>query len=152
MLLGINIDRLGAPGSGKGTLCRRLADECGFRHLSVGDLLRRLVSTSSASELVTDYLQRGEALPGDILVPVLKEQVDELGDGRPTLLDGFPRRLDQTSYFEKTVSFARMITTIETYSQLLVSNPRPCATFRLSRENGGRPGLDETHWKGGGYP
>ncbi|RSL42527.1 hypothetical protein CEP54_015447 [Fusarium duplospermum] len=91
---------LGAPGAGKGTLCKRLARDYGFRHLSVGDLLRAAVKAPDANQAVVDCVQKGELLGSDLLMSILKPQVQNANDTRPILLDGFPRQLDQAKLFE----------------------------------------------------
>lgn len=95
----------GSPGAGKGTLCKRLAADYGFTHLSVGDMLRDLVANpDDADDVVRDYVKRGELLPMEHLLPLLKVKIGKCVSGRPILLDGFPRRLDQAWEFEEVVS------------------------------------------------
>ncbi|KAK0626072.1 P-loop containing nucleoside triphosphate hydrolase protein [Immersiella caudata] len=94
---------IGAPGAGKGTLCKILAKDNGFQHLSIGDLLRQTVSSPNADEAMIGYIQRGELLPADMILPVLQPHLVEPScreAGRTLLLDGFPRQLDQAREFE----------------------------------------------------
>lgn len=90
---------IGAPGSGKGTLCKKLSGEYGFSHLSVGDLLRQFTSLSNANKNIVDCVHHGELVPVKALTPILKSHIDEeVESGRNIiLLDGFPRRLDQAA-------------------------------------------------------
>ncbi|KAF2789849.1 P-loop containing nucleoside triphosphate hydrolase protein [Melanomma pulvis-pyrius CBS 109.77] len=94
---------IGAPGSGKGTLCKRLAEEYGFSHLSVGDLLRDVTSSSNTDVTIIDTVKSGELVPVEVLAPMLKGRVDKgKEDGQmKILLDGFPRRLDQAAPVER---------------------------------------------------
>ncbi|KAK3363656.1 P-loop containing nucleoside triphosphate hydrolase protein [Lasiosphaeria hispida] len=94
---------IGAPGAGKGTLCKILAEVNDFEHLSIGDLLRQTVSSPIADKAMAGYIQRGELLPTDMILSTLKPHLREpscCDAGRTLLLDGFPRQLDQAREFE----------------------------------------------------
>ncbi|KAK1750084.1 UMP-CMP kinase 1 [Echria macrotheca] len=89
---------LGAPASGKGTLCKRLVADPPFAHLhhvSVGDLLRGMPSGPD----INGHILAGTVLPGYELVPILASHIASLpspeGDRKVVLLDGFPRSLEQ---------------------------------------------------------
>ncbi|CZT08641.1 uncharacterized protein RAG0_13633 [Rhynchosporium agropyri] len=87
---------LGCPGSGKGTLCKLLVQNYGYRHVSVGDLLRGLVDgeKSNPDVNIKDYVQQGTLVPTTVLLNILQPAVmpETLGS---ILIDGFPRSLDQ---------------------------------------------------------
>ncbi|PON23008.1 cytidylate kinase [Trichoderma gamsii] len=89
---------LGAPGAGKGSLSAILAKDYGFKHLSIGDLLRQVVASPDADKTIVDYVRRGELLTTRLLFQTLKPHIEE---GGIILLDGFPRRLDQAQAFER---------------------------------------------------
>lgn len=97
--------REGAPGAGKGTLCKRLAQEHGLTHISVGDFLRQVTADADADDFIRDYVERGEPLPTDRLMPLLQARLRDCVSGRAVLLDGFPRRLEQAEGFERVVSW-----------------------------------------------
>ncbi|MEN8773006.1 MAG: nucleoside monophosphate kinase [Akkermansiaceae bacterium] len=85
---------LGPPASGKGTQGRRLAKENSLAYLSTGALLRRaLRDNTDLGQKARPYLERGEYVPDDIMVPMVLEWVSEQVDG--WLLDGFPRTVPQ---------------------------------------------------------
>lgn len=75
-----------------------LAQKYGFRHLSIGDLLRQVVTSPDADKTVVEYVQRGELLPTKLLFQILRPYIKEKGT---LILDGFPRRLEQALAFEK---------------------------------------------------
>ncbi|RSL83733.1 hypothetical protein CDV31_016797 [Fusarium ambrosium] len=125
---------LGAPGAGKGTLCKRLARDYGFRHLSVGDLLRAVVKAPDANQAVVDCVQKGELLGSDLLMSILKPQVQNANDTRPILLDGFPRQLDQAKLFEDVYGHAHLV--------LFFDCPRNLAEERVVTRQAGRDGDD----------
>lgn len=85
---------LGPPASGKGTQGRRLADELGLAYLSTGALLRCALRDDTAlGKKARPYLDRGEYVPDEVMVPMVLEWVDDQEDG--WLLDGFPRTVPQ---------------------------------------------------------
>ena len=86
---------LGPPGSGKGTQAARLRDEHGFAALATGDLLR--AARAAGTELgrqASEYMDRGDLVPDDVIVAMVRDALADL-DGRPVLLDGFPRTVAQ---------------------------------------------------------
>lgn len=87
---------LGPPGVGKGTQGRILCDSMGFRHVATGDLLR--AARRQGTELgrkAQAYMDRGELVPDDIIIGMVEEVLDEVGDGPGVVLDGFPRTVPQ---------------------------------------------------------
>ena len=103
---GLN-EAVGAPGSGKGTICHKLSQDYEFCHLSVGDYMRELSrdSTSSDRETIQDYLQQGRLLPTRVILPILHKKIEEEKEKgyRHFLIDGFPRQIAQGVDFEKQV-------------------------------------------------
>ena len=86
---------LGPPGSGKGTQAARLQDEHGFAALATGDLLR--AARQAGTELgrrAAEYMGRGGLVPDGVIIEVVRDAIGDL-DGRPVLLDGFPRTVAQ---------------------------------------------------------
>lgn len=106
---------IGAPASGKGTLCKLLSTQKSYYHLSVGDHLRNIVARgandifSSPPEkvvsLLKGYLDRHELVPVDIIIGILRMKLtNELAKGATTfLIDGFPRDEASTIAFEEKV-------------------------------------------------
>jgi adenylate kinase len=86
---------LGPPGSGKGTQAAQLQEELGFAALATGDLLRaaRRAGTD-LGQRAAEYMDRGELVPDELIVATIREEITGL-DGRPILLDGFPRTVAQ---------------------------------------------------------
>ena len=84
---------LGAPGSGKGTQSKRLADKFGFQHLATGDIFRAEIAAKSAIGVkAQDYLKAGKLVPDSIVIEMV---AGKLESGGKYLLDGFPRTLEQ---------------------------------------------------------
>jgi len=103
---GLN-EAVGAPGSGKGTICHKLSQDYGFFHLSVGDYMRELSqgSTFDDQEIIRDNLRQGSLLPTRVILPILHKKVEEEKEKgyHHFLIDGFPRQLAQGVEFEKQV-------------------------------------------------
>ncbi|KAL3872035.1 hypothetical protein ACJMK2_040004 [Sinanodonta woodiana] len=94
---------VGGPGSGKGTQCAKIVEKYGFCHLSSGDLLRAEVSSSSArGKQLNEIMERGELVPLDVVLDLLKEAIiKNLSSKQCFLIDGYPREMEQGVRFEK---------------------------------------------------
>ena len=87
---------LGAPGSGKGTQCKKLAAKLGLPHLSSGDMLREAVAKGTeAGREAKGFMDKGQLVPDPVLMKMFAEKLGspECKDG--FILDGFPRNIEQ---------------------------------------------------------
>jgi adenylate kinase len=96
---------LGRQGSGKGTQATRLSATYGPPHVSTGDAFR--AAAASGSELgrtLKSYMDRGELVPDDVVVGVIREHL--FGPGAPAgfILDGFPRTVAQAEALAEMAS------------------------------------------------
>jgi adenylate kinase len=92
----MNVILLGAPGSGKGTQADAIQNELGLTHIASGDLFRyNLKNRTELGLLAEQYMNRGELVPDDVTVAMVRERMQrpDVNDG--ALLDGFPRTLPQ---------------------------------------------------------
>ncbi|NQV80471.1 MAG: adenylate kinase [Alphaproteobacteria bacterium] len=89
----MNLIILGPPGAGKGTQAQLLERDRGFIQLSTGDMLRAAQGTD-LGEKAKAIMDRGELVPDDVMVQIIANKLDEIGD-RPFILDGFPRTQGQ---------------------------------------------------------
>jgi adenylate kinase family enzyme len=98
---------LGGPGSGKGTISPLLVKDFGFKHLSVGHLLRTEVTTGSELGIQADLIMRsGGLVPDEVALRLAKQEISRIVEINPAariLLDGFPRTLDQAKAFESLI-------------------------------------------------
>jgi len=93
---------LGPPASGKGTQGRRLAGEIGLAYLSTGALLRSaLRDDTDLGKKACPFLERGEYVPDDIMVPMVLDWVSRQENG--WLLDGFPRTVPQAEALDQAL-------------------------------------------------
>lgn len=96
---------LGPPGAGKGTQAARLSALLGLPHVATGDLLRaHLARGSELGQLARRYMDRGELVPDETVLKMLRERL-ALDDCRAgCVLDGFPRTLPQGEALERMVA------------------------------------------------
>jgi adenylate kinase len=87
---------LGPPGAGKGTQGVRLAEALGITHLATGDLLRAEVAAGSElGKLAKSYMDRGDLVPDDVIIGMIKSRLSGRGGESGMVLDGFPRTVTQ---------------------------------------------------------
>jgi adenylate kinase len=93
---------LGAPGAGKGTQARFLAESLGIPHVASGDLLREHRQQGTAlGKAAQGYMDRGDLVPDDLVVDMIVDRLNRPDAKRGALLDGFPRTLPQAEALEK---------------------------------------------------
>lgn len=87
---------IGGPGAGKGTQSARMATFFGLTHLSSGDLLRKHVDQGTAlGQRVKDFMDRGDLVPDQIVMDMLRKPVLAASKAGGYILDGFPRTAEQ---------------------------------------------------------
>jgi adenylate kinase len=98
----VNAIVFGAPGSGKGTYASRLQAKLGVDVISMGDIFREILKEDSAlGRKVKGYVEKGQLVPDDVVVEVLKQRLTEMPKGRGFILDGYPRTVAQAEALEK---------------------------------------------------
>ena len=96
---------LGAPGAGKGTQARFLAERLGAAHVASGDLLRahRQAGTPLGKQAKA-YMDRGDLVPDDLVIEMILDRLAQPDAAGGALLDGFPRTLAQAEALEKRLA------------------------------------------------
>jgi adenylate kinase len=92
----MNLILFGAPGAGKGTQSAYLIERYQIPAIATGDMLRaQRRAGTSLGEQVTGYMDRGELVPDQVMVDIIRDrlQKDDALDG--FILDGFPRTVAQ---------------------------------------------------------
>jgi len=90
---------VGGPGSGKGVLCQKLAEQCRCIHLSSGELLRDEVQRRTPLGLeVGEIMRRGQLVSSAVITALIRRRMRAF-PGRRVLLDGFPRSLENAIDF-----------------------------------------------------
>ncbi len=96
---------LGAPGAGKGTQARFLAELLGVPHVASGDLLRENRQHGTAlGRAAQEYMDRGDLVPDALVVDMIADRLDQRDATRGALLDGFPRTLTQAEALERRLA------------------------------------------------
>lgn len=95
---------LGAPGVGKGTQAKLLADKYHFRILSTGEIFRSaLVKKTELGLKVEDIINKGNLVPDDIVCTLIENELMLPNkDFNGYILDGFPRTIEQAKKLELT--------------------------------------------------
>jgi len=92
----MNIILLGPPGAGKGTQAGRLVEERNMIQLSTGDMLRAArTSGTEMGKMVAGVMDRGELVTDEIVIGLIREQLEADNDATGFIFDGFPRTLAQ---------------------------------------------------------
>lgn len=92
----MNIILLGPPGAGKGTQARKLVDERGMVQLSTGDMLRAArTSGTTMGKKVAAVMDAGNLVTDEIVIGLIREQLESDTAPGGYIFDGFPRTLAQ---------------------------------------------------------
>lgn len=92
----------GAPGAGKGTHAKRVAEAFDVPHVSTGDILRGAVEAGTElGKKAEGYMKAGELVPDEIMLSVVGERLDSPEWSGGVVLDGFPRTLPQAEGFDE---------------------------------------------------
>ncbi len=92
----MKIIMLGAPGAGKGTQAKMIAEKYGIPHISTGDIFR--ANIKNATELGMEakkYMDEGKLVPDELTVKILLDRVAQDDCKNGYVLDGFPRTIPQ---------------------------------------------------------
>mgnify|MGYP003376216078 FL=1 len=97
----MKIIMLGAPGAGKGTQAKRIAEKYGVPHISTGDIFRANIKNGTElGKEAKSYMDQGLLVPDELTVRLLLDRVaqDDCKDGY--VLDGFPRTIPQAEVLD----------------------------------------------------
>lgn len=93
---------LGAPGSGKGTMAQKLTNDLKIPQISTGDIFRKNLKEETPLGLqVKDIMARGELVPDEITIEIVKNRLTEADCANGYILDGFPRSIVQAEALDK---------------------------------------------------
>jgi adenylate kinase len=83
---------LGPPGAGKGTQAKIVSEKLDLPHISSGDIFREnLKNKTELGELARGYIERGELVPDDVTIAMIRDRLSRPDCENGALLDGFPR-------------------------------------------------------------
>ena len=92
----MKIIMLGAPGAGKGTQAKKIAEKYGIPHISTGDIFRANIKGGTELGLkAKTYMDQGMLVPDEITIGMLMDRIKEADCKNGYVLDGFPRTIPQ---------------------------------------------------------
>ena len=95
----------GAPGAGKGTQARFLAEALDVPHVSSGDLLREhRRQGTDLGRAAQKYMDAGELVPDKLVINMVLDRMDQPDATGGVLLDGFPRTVKQAEALDKSLA------------------------------------------------
>lgn len=87
---------IGPPGAGKGSVAEYFKSKYCIPHLSTGDMFRAEISRETElGRIAKTYIDRGELVPDDIVIEIVKKTLSQMDLSRGVILDGYPRTLKQ---------------------------------------------------------
>ncbi len=101
----MKIIMLGAPGAGKGTQAKKIAEKYSIPHISTGDIFR--VNIKNGTELgkkAKTYMDQGLLVPDELVVDLVVDRVKQDDCSNGYVLDGFPRTIPQAEALDKALA------------------------------------------------
>lgn len=87
---------MGAPGAGKGTQAKLLQEALGLPQVATGDLFRaNLKNETELGKLAKTFMDKGELVPDEVTVAMVRERLKQPDCAQGAILDGFPRTVAQ---------------------------------------------------------
>lgn len=97
----MNLVFLGPPGAGKGTQAERISGIYGIAHISTGDIFRENIKRGTElGRRAKEYMDRGELVPDEVVIGIVREALADEKCALGFLLDGFPRTVAQAEALE----------------------------------------------------
>lgn len=100
----MKIIMLGAPGAGKGTQAKRVAEEYGIPHISTGDIFRANIrDNTELGKKAKEYMDKGLLVPDELTCDLVMNRISEADCKNGFVLDGFPRTIPQADALTKAL-------------------------------------------------
>lgn len=101
----MKIIMLGAPGAGKGTQAKMIAEKFGIPHVSTGDIFRANIKNGTELGMeAKKYMDEGKLVPDELTVKILLDRVAQDDCGSGYVLDGFPRTIPQAKVLDEALA------------------------------------------------
>jgi adenylate kinase len=98
----MNIVLMGAPGAGKGTQADLMKARWQLPHVASGDLFREHIKNDTElGKQVKAILARGDLVPDDVTIAMIRQRMSQPDCAQGILLDGFPRTVQQAEALGK---------------------------------------------------
>lgn len=102
---------LGPPGAGKGTQASILSEKLGIVTISTGAMLRAAVKENTPlGKEAKVYLDKGQLVPDELVVSLVKERLNGSDCEKGFILDGFPRTVNQAQVLDKNLEIDKVLT------------------------------------------
>ena len=101
----MKIIMLGAPGAGKCTQAKMIAEKCGIPHISTGDIFR--ANIKNGTELgakAKEYMDKGLLVPDELVCDLVVDRIQQADCEKGYILDGFPRTIPQAEALENALN------------------------------------------------
>lgn len=146
---------LGAQGTGKGTVAGILSKSTGWPQVSTGDIFRANIAQGTELGIIAnEYIAKGNLVPNEITVPMVKDRLSQEDCKDGAILDGFPRTVAQAEKLDeilgekgKKVDLVINLTTpreeiiTRILNRRVCSNPECKATYNLTMHPSKVPGI-----------
>ncbi|HLV09941.1 MAG TPA: adenylate kinase [Halanaerobiales bacterium] len=101
----MNLILIGLPGAGKGTQAKKISQEYNIPHISTGDIFRKLIEQKTPlGRKAEKYINKGELVPDEDTIKLIKEQFNEKDILQGFILDGFPRTMPQVRALQEILN------------------------------------------------
>jgi adenylate kinase len=101
----MKIIMLGAPGAGKGTQAKMIAEKCGIPHISTGDIFRANIKEGTQlGKMAKEYMDKGLLVPDSLTCDLVVDRIQKEDCKDGFILDGFPRTIHQAEVLEEALT------------------------------------------------
>lgn len=101
----MKIIMLGAPGAGKGTQAKRIAEKYGIPHISTGDIFRANIKQGTElGKKAKTYMDQGLLVPDELTVDLVIDRIQQDDAKNGYILDGFPRNIPQAQCLDEALA------------------------------------------------
>lgn len=101
----MKIIMLGAPGAGKGTQAKKIAEKYQIPHISTGDIFRANIKNGTElGKKAKTYMDQGLLVPDELVVDLVVDRVQQEDCANGYVLDGFPRTIPQAEALDKALA------------------------------------------------
>ena len=101
----MKIIMLGAPGAGKGTQAKKIAQKYEIPHISTGDIFRANIKNGTElGKKAKTYMDQGLLVPDELTVDLVIDRVNQEDCKNGYILDGFPRTIPQAESLDAALA------------------------------------------------
>lgn len=101
----LKIIMLGAPGAGKGTQAKKIADKWQIPHISTGDIFRSNIKNGTElGKKAKEFMDQGLLVPDELVVDLVVDRVKQDDCAKGYVLDGFPRTIPQATALDEALA------------------------------------------------